>query len=739
MDSATLESQPSSVILSKSSSPPTTFMDQVSSLREAALSTRRVKRRKPGMEVSTSRPPPPQSIQLDYGLEEESTWEPQTEPTLPTAVTQHVAEPASEDVQMREEGEISEEEDVLPVPQASKETHKPSIEEAQFHSIAPARPYSAVSQEPNQLATKSRRSSEQSSASPRHRSGTPTTRLSASHLALLSLDETQVRPGLPMTQVQYDTAKDIVLDLLGWGVPPEYLVDCGLSRELVFYVFGELNLRLPRNLDMTGLISYTPEAVASAHQAAASVMQNEVQGPNHDLPSSPFVRAGSSTPNQTAPAEDYSSPPAESPIPPSNLHDIEMQRRQELIARKKAALASRKSKPPSSTHLATVPQPGTESVSAASADVDSFLKSISTPTVVDAPASSIPLDHAASLLKLGDSMDVDDIPGLGELYAAEIGISTLNRASPSAPLAQDPSRSVRSPLNVTQPHVGTLHPPIEKSDSISSTGSSSTITREDSNQFVGSKSQPRRGTRRPVASDFVDLDTNARLPATNGSSYSHGSTHHASFTGRKTGVIDFGSVNNGHRRCVIDLSDSEDEAEEWRSEDNLGKGEKWSSFDSPSSSTPPVVPVLSASAPPSLIKEPSQLEMEIQRMKQLIAKKEQDRLKKLASRAHTLLDGPAASTVLPKIKQEEVDHHLHSKSPVPNTLDGSVPPILSDSEVYHESSDSSIASVAAALAGTSTSTSVPTTPVIGSLFPPFLHERLPANYVHSISFLHVYR
>ena len=56
-----------------------------------------------------------------------------------------------------------------------------------------------------------------------------------------------------MNQEQYDTAKDIVLDLLGWGVPPEYLVDCGLSREIVFYVFLELNLRLPANLDVSGL------------------------------------------------------------------------------------------------------------------------------------------------------------------------------------------------------------------------------------------------------------------------------------------------------------------------------------------------------------------------------------------------------------------------------------------------------------------------------------------------------
>ena len=72
-----------------------------------------------------------------------------------------------------------------------------------------------------------------------------------------------------MTQSEYDRAKDIILDLLGWGVPPEYLVKCGLSREILFYAFTELNLQLPRNLDTTELIPYTPESVALAHEAMA--------------------------------------------------------------------------------------------------------------------------------------------------------------------------------------------------------------------------------------------------------------------------------------------------------------------------------------------------------------------------------------------------------------------------------------------------------------------------------------
>lgn len=92
------------------------------------------------------------------------------------------------------------------------------------------------------------------------------------------IDEDHVRPGLTssyllthhtllsdklttgyiVNQEEYAAAKDAVLDLLGWGVPSEYLVDCCISRELLYYVFTELNLCLPSNLDITAAIPYPP-------------------------------------------------------------------------------------------------------------------------------------------------------------------------------------------------------------------------------------------------------------------------------------------------------------------------------------------------------------------------------------------------------------------------------------------------------------------------------------------------
>ncbi|KAJ7591286.1 hypothetical protein C8J56DRAFT_935149 [Mycena floridula] len=55
----------------------------------------------------------------------------------------------------------------------------------------------------------------------------------------------------PLTPEQLDRAKSIVLDLLGWGVPPDYLVEAGVSSGAIFKIFTDLRLRLPSNLDGT--------------------------------------------------------------------------------------------------------------------------------------------------------------------------------------------------------------------------------------------------------------------------------------------------------------------------------------------------------------------------------------------------------------------------------------------------------------------------------------------------------
>ncbi|KAG2134668.1 hypothetical protein BD769DRAFT_461870 [Suillus cothurnatus] len=52
----------------------------------------------------------------------------------------------------------------------------------------------------------------------------------------------------PMTRQDLDHTKNLILDLLGWGVSPEYLVEAGVSAGVIYRVFTDLNIRLPTNL-----------------------------------------------------------------------------------------------------------------------------------------------------------------------------------------------------------------------------------------------------------------------------------------------------------------------------------------------------------------------------------------------------------------------------------------------------------------------------------------------------------
>jgi len=57
-------------------------------------------------------------------------------------------------------------------------------------------------------------------------------------------------PPLRHTMNDYDLyhAKVLVLDLLGWGVPPEYIISRGVSKQLVTDIFRQLRLKLPASL-----------------------------------------------------------------------------------------------------------------------------------------------------------------------------------------------------------------------------------------------------------------------------------------------------------------------------------------------------------------------------------------------------------------------------------------------------------------------------------------------------------
>lgn len=108
--------------------------DPVSSLRALALKTR--KTRKPTAKPTTTLPqlsrplpPPDNSFQLDYGQEDGDSLAPAVPASISKPavhkINQATAAPPVEDAQMREEGEISDEEHISPPPPATKPLSRP--------------------------------------------------------------------------------------------------------------------------------------------------------------------------------------------------------------------------------------------------------------------------------------------------------------------------------------------------------------------------------------------------------------------------------------------------------------------------------------------------------------------------------------------------------------------------------------------------------------------------------------
>ena len=466
-----------------------------------------------------------------------------------------------------------------------------------------------------------------------------------------------------MNHAQYDTAKDVVLDLLGWGVPPEFFVDCGLTREIVYYVFSELNLRFPQNLDVTGLIPYTPDMAVLAERQPSILMpppstttrsRRYSQG-NQTLPSKnnahPIQKAMAAPPTHT----ELKPIPAEtSQVAINSLHDMEQQRRQELLARK-AAIASRKSKQfaissdPSTSSLFSPADPSTDThnrgpeVTIPTETVEDFLKTIG-PSAEEGTTS---VDTDAQSRQRGtDDMDVDEIPGLRE---------SPNQAPPPTPVSagselhqshHDHDVVLDTPPNTSESR--THECPPSSTDSASTAFSHSSV--DSASAATDRQSLQRRGTKRPVAADF-DLDLGPRLQYNGSGTYSNGVTYSSSSAKHKP--IGFASLSV-MRRCVIDLSDSEGEGDEdGVMRDVPNPKARWgrrSGYSSPAPvvntpngwMTPPVAAITpgmmaagitgSASMSPAALEEK---ETEIRKMREMIAQRERDRQKKLAAVSRT--------------------------------------------------------------------------------------------------------
>ena len=437
-----------------------------------------------------------------------------------------------------------------------------------------------------------------------------------------------------VTRAQYELAKDTILDLLGWGVPPEYLVDSGLSREIIFYVFVELNLRLPENLDVTGLLPYMPLSAATKGAEPSKVPQRPQQtgSPSLSATATPFV-PGTSNGNGSSPS----------------LSDMEQQRKAELFARK-AAQASRKSRPQKSSSLVSPlsAESGASSNGTSQAvptkTVDDFLNSIGPVGASNGGAisSTSNVQPPPSRTFSVDSMDVDDeIPGLsGDLttdYTPLVRPAPTTR-SPSASNVLSPKSPARPASAVSTTSARPSSVPPSATPPSATDGSNGTLSYGndvDMNTIPGlfqtrsswdeaTSSGARRGTKRPVAADFVDMDPGpARSQARTDNFRPH--------VRRKT----TGFAGITQRRCIIDLSDSEDELDGLAALNVPSRAESRG----PKANTPlpSVAPTPRVNTPTTPLVAPAALlekEEQIRRMRELIAQREESKLKKLALVRH---------------------------------------------------------------------------------------------------------
>ena len=363
-------------------------------------------------------------------------------------------------------------------------------------------------------------------------------------------------------------------------------------------------------------------------------------------------------------------PSSPSSVDLSNSHSllaIEQQRRQELLARK-AAIASRKARQDPLSFATPIRDRDIDMGAVPAQSVDDFLKSIDPAPHLDVGDNDI-RNRGSSVgttsFSSSERMEVDDlIPGLigasRDTSTSSAGPSTQSKSSSSTAIHADFDSPVVLPPGSAD-NAGSTSNGMEpgSATSVDTAGSDSlTPTLQDNLSFAnldGDGGYPqRRGMKRPVAADFVDFDSGPGSFRGHGNSssngYSNGGPHSNPLSKRKAGS--FAGIS-GMRRCVIELSDSEDDGDNQTRGDHIGNSDT-------REYSPAATTAFTTRVPPRLTATPTMLsslgssgvtngntgqpfptvpatnalaekEEEIKIMRQLIAQREESRLKKLAA------------------------------------------------------------------------------------------------------------
>jgi len=340
-------------------------------------------------------------------------------------------------------------------------------------------------------------------------------------------------------------AKVVILDILGWGVPSQYLLDCGISALVVVVCLSELKLRIPRALenliDEAELIVRDHKELTMSPGVASRTKPPAFNG-RHPLPPIPVQQPGSPYLSQSS-------------TPPVDLHDIEQQRKQELLARRAALQSMKKSKQlQHGLHhdygTEALPEPEANDatmLSVQDGEVDAFLADV----IVDEE------DANAESNQHHERMEVEQALVVEEPEEETFSPASNGRAGSTTP--HQPSPTSQPQLAEPQSATPTSQPAVLQSQNATDTDNVADRTLPPSANASHIRPQTntasRRNTKRPVAADFVayapqdppSASVPVSAPARSPTSDSNGS---AAWRRRNLGP----SVQ---QRLVIDLSDDD--------------------------------------------------------------------------------------------------------------------------------------------------------------------------------------
>lgn len=341
-------------------------------------------------------------------------------------------------------------------------------------------------------------------------------------------------------------AKVVILDILGWGVPSQYLLDCGISALVVVVCLSELKLRIPRDLenliDEAELLVHNHKESNKMSPGPAPLPRLPVPGARHPLPPIP-VRQSSVPPNLT-----------QFSTPPFDLHNIEQQRKQELLARRAALQSMKRSKQPQRSpqqdngiEILFEPQANdTIMLPVQEVEVDAFLADL----IVDEEDTNAEDSQHYELMEVEQALVDEELEEFSPAYDGRAGSTTP--LHPSRPSQPQPAEPQSSDTPSSQPTVSRNQNTTEADNVTDRTLPPSANASHIRPQI---NTANRRNTKRPVAADFVEYTpqdpSSGSIPVSApGRSSTSDSNGNAAWRRRNFGP----SVQ---QRLVIDLSDDE--------------------------------------------------------------------------------------------------------------------------------------------------------------------------------------